>query len=122
MPKIVNPVFTHSHKENKSGQKINQNNKNFNEILRQQLKSDLNITRHAQNRIENRGINIDTATAHRLDKAMDALKQKGGKGSLLLSDDVAYVVNPQTKTVITAVDKSSLKEKVFTNIDSAMLI
>lgn len=53
---------------------------------------------------------------------MDKLQQKGSKDSLLLVDDVAYVVNPQNKTIITAVDKTELKDKIFTNIDSAMLL
>jgi hypothetical protein len=31
------------------------------------------------------------------------------------------VVAPQTKTVITAVDRAQMKEQVFTNIDTAVL-
>jgi flagellar operon protein len=37
-------------------------------------------------------------------------------------DDVALVVSIKNRTVITAVDKASLKENVFTNIDSAVVV
>jgi flagellar operon protein len=37
-------------------------------------------------------------------------------------DDVALVVSIKNKTVITAVDKSMLKDNVFTNIDSAIVV
>ena len=37
-------------------------------------------------------------------------------------DDVALVVSIKNRTVITAVDKDHLKENVFTNIDSAVIV
>jgi flagellar operon protein len=37
-------------------------------------------------------------------------------------DDVALVVSVRNRTVITAVDQQSLKENVFTNIDSAVIV
>jgi flagellar operon protein len=47
---------------------------------------------------------------------------KGAKESLVLVDEAALVVSIKNKTVITAVDKSALKDNVFTNIDSAIIV
>ena len=47
---------------------------------------------------------------------------KGAKESLILMDQLALVVSVKNRTVITAVDGASLKDNVFTNIDSAVII
>lgn len=47
---------------------------------------------------------------------------KGAKESLVLVDNAALVVSIKNRTVITAVDKDSLKDNVFTNIDSAVVV
>jgi len=46
--------------------------------------------------------------------------RKGSKDSLVLIDDIAFVVNVRNRTVITAVNSNELKENVFTNIDGAV--
>ena len=48
--------------------------------------------------------------------------EKGAKQSLFMLRDVAMVVSIKNRTVITAVDRDSMKENVFTNIDSAAVI
>ena len=40
----------------------------------------------------------------------------------MLMDKAALVVSVPNRTVITAVDKAALKENIFTNIDSAMIL
>ena len=47
---------------------------------------------------------------------------KGAKDSLFLMDKTALVVSVANRTVITAVAKDALKENIFTNIDSAMIL
>ena len=47
---------------------------------------------------------------------------KGARSSLLVMKDVALIVSVTNRTVITAVDGSSLKDNVFTNIDSAVIV
>ena len=53
---------------------------------------------------------------------VDRAAAKGAKESLVMIDDVALVVSVKNRTVITAVDKAQLKENVFTNIDSAVIV
>lgn len=58
----------------------------------------------------------------RLEGAVQKAAAKGAKESLILMDNVAYVVSVVNQKVITAVDQMSMKENVFTNIDSAILL
>ena len=41
---------------------------------------------------------------------------------MILMDNLALVVSIKNNTVITAVDEQNLKENVFTNIDSAVIV
>ena len=52
----------------------------------------------------------------------DKAAAKGSKQSLFMMRDTAMVVSIANRTVITAVDQQSMKDNVFTNIDSAAVI
>jgi len=52
---------------------------------------------------------------------VEKARQKGGRETLILLGDVALVVSVVNRTVITAIDGESLKENVFTQIDSAVI-
>jgi flagellar operon protein len=54
--------------------------------------------------------------------AMDQIAEKGGKESLLVTQDAAFVVSVENRTIITVMDQSELRDNVFTKIDSAMLL
>ncbi|MBA1333858.1 MAG: hypothetical protein HPY66_0251 [Firmicutes bacterium] len=109
-----------------TGQKQNINQSNdisFKEAL-DAAKAQMNVTlsKHAQNRIGSRNINLDSSHIERLNRAIEKAREKGIRDTLVLMDDKAFVVNVRNTTVITAADKESLKEKVFTNIDGAVII
>lgn len=90
----------------------------FADILQDRLK----LSGHAQTRLESRNIELDKDAWDRVVSGVEKAAQKGAKESLVMVDDVALVVSIKNKTVITAVDKSSLKDNVFTNIDSAIVV
>jgi len=69
-----------------------------------------------------RGIDLNPEDLVKLQQAVDKAGQKGSRESLILSDKGAFVVSVKNNTVITAVDKESLKDNVFTNIDSTVWI
>jgi flagellar operon protein len=79
------------------------------------------LSGHAKARIERRGIQLDPATLNRLQNGVDRAAAKGSRESVVLVDDVAFVVSVKSRTVITAVDRDSMRDHVFTNIDSAVL-
>ncbi len=57
----------------------------------------------------------------RLEAAVEKAGQKGGKESLILLDDLAFVVSVKNRTVITAVGADRMADNVFTNIDSVVI-
>lgn len=79
------------------------------------------LSSHAQKRLAARDIRLDAPEAKRLAEAVDRAQQKGSQDSLILMDDLAFIVDVQRRTVVTAVDSNSQKEGVFTNIDSVVL-
>jgi len=98
-----------------------QNLPNFNDILATTIKPEKEIvfSAHAQKRIDARNINVDM---ERLETGLEQVSKKGSRNSLLLMDNDAFLVNVKNKTVITAVDQQSMKNNVFTNIDSVAIV
>jgi flagellar operon protein len=90
----------------------------FNAILADRLK----LSGHAQTRLESRDIQLDAQAWERVMQGVEKAAQKGAKESLVMVDDVALIVSVKNRTVITAVEQSQLKENVFTNIDSAVIV
>ena len=83
---------------------------------------ELKFSAHAQARLASRGIELSPQDLVRMQEAVNKARDKGSKESLILSDHAAFVVSVKNNTVITAVDRAAMKENVFTNIDSTILI
>ncbi len=81
----------------------------------------LRFSAHAQTRIQSRQIQMGAAEMQRVEAAVQKAAGKGARESLVLLDQTALVVSVPNRTVITVVDKDSLKQNVFTNIDSAVI-
>ena len=82
----------------------------------------LKFSAHALQRLESRNIKLTPDDVARMNVMADKAAAKGAKQSLFMMNDVAMVVSIKNRTVITAVDQDSMKENVFTNIDSAAII
>ncbi|MEK7768026.1 MAG: TIGR02530 family flagellar biosynthesis protein [bacterium] len=99
--------------------------KPFAEVLQQQLlqtREGVKFSAHAQERLRLRSIELSQADLAGIDDAVKRAAAKGARESLVLSDKAAFVVSVRNRTVITVVDAASMKENVFTNIDSAVLL
>ena len=81
----------------------------------------IHFSNHAIARLQKRNIDISKEDLQRITNAVDKASAKGSKESLVLLDDLALVVSIANKTVVTAMDKTSMKEQVITNIDSAVI-
>lgn len=94
----------------------------FNNLLQQKLKnSALKFSAHAQKRLTTNGVSMNDNQMLKLEQAVAKAEQKGCKESLIVINDMAFVVSVNNKTVITAVDQGRMKDNVFTNIDSAVI-
>lgn len=87
------------------------------------LKTDsLRFSKHADLRLKQRDITLTDEQLARLSEGTQKACLKGIKESLVLLDDMAFIVNTQNKTVVTAMDKNMNDENIFTNIDGAVII
>lgn len=82
----------------------------------------LRFSAHAMQRLQSRNITLTGDDVARMNAMADKAAAKGAKQSLFILRDTAMVVSIKNRTVITAVDQDSMKENVFTNIDSAAII
>jgi len=80
------------------------------------------FSNHAVERMVSRGISFSPQDMQRINEAVDKAAAKGSKDSLLLMDDSALIVSVKNKTVVTVMDKATMKENVFTNIDSTIVM
>jgi flagellar operon protein len=82
----------------------------------------LKFSAHAMQRLQSRNISLTSDDVTKMSAMADKAAQKGANTSLFLVRDTALVVSIKNRTVITAVDSDSMKDNVFTNIDSAAII
>jgi len=99
----------------------------FRSVLEQTAQStpgtaELRFSAHAMQRLQSRNITLTSDDVSRMNAMADKAAAKGAKQSLFIVRDTAMVVSIKNRTVITAVDQDSMKENVFTNIDSAAII
>lgn len=80
------------------------------------------LSTHARARVKSRNIHLTDDMVTKLDKALKNAEQKGAQDTLVLLSDLAFIVNVPHKTVVTAMDGKSIRENVFTNIDSTVIV
>ena len=94
----------------------------FNDELRRASDSgELKFSRHAVGRLIKRGISLSKTQLGKLQEAVNRAESKGSRDSLVLLNDLAFVVSIKSKTVLTAMQIGKMKESVFTNIDSTVI-
>jgi flagellar operon protein len=81
----------------------------------------LKFSNHAQKRLETRDITLTDEGLARLSSAVDKAEKRGGRESLVLMDEMAFIVNVRDRVVVTAMDANQRGEGVFTQIDSVVL-
>jgi flagellar operon protein len=81
----------------------------------------LRFSKHAMERVQRRGIQLDSSTLGRLQEGVGRAAGKGSRDSVVLVDGTAFVVSVNNRTVLTAVGSEHMHEQVFTNIDSAVI-
>jgi flagellar operon protein len=79
------------------------------------------FSRHALERVNRRGIQLDQSTLQRLTGGVSRAATKGSRAAVVFVDNTAFVVSVPNNTVVTAVGSEHMREHVFTNIDSAVI-
>ncbi|MBD5544354.1 MAG: flagellar protein [Lachnospiraceae bacterium] len=83
---------------------------------------DLRFSKHAASRLQNRNIDLTEGQLKRLAEGTSKAGEKGIKESLVLVDDLAFIVNIKNNTVITAMNQGETDNHIFTNIDGAVIM
>lgn len=100
----------------------------FGAMLQQQLQQaqpaqqPLNFSKHALTRVEERGIELTPELMDKLAGSIGRASEKGAVNILALGGEQAFIINVPHSRVITTISQDEMKEKIFTNIDAAVLL
>jgi flagellar operon protein len=100
----------------------------FKEVLEQKTSQEtgqtgeLKFSKHASGRLNDRGIELSDEQMERLNDGVRKAGQKGIKDSLVIVDELAFIVNVPNNTVVTAMDSTETQDNVFTNINGAVIM
>lgn len=88
---------------------------------RTQASDGLTFSKHLNERINRRSIDLSPEKLDRLSQAVDKAAEKGSRESVVLLDNLALLVSVSNRTVLTAIETEKMKSGVFTNIDSVVV-
>lgn len=97
----------------------------FDQVLQQKLQqtqNQLQFSKHSQERIQQRGIEVTEDLLVQMNEAADSARQKGAKDVVMITQQAAFVVSVANNTVITAMNGNEMKQNIFTKIDGAVLL
>ena len=102
----------------------------FRKIFQKEIRQGqgLRFSAHASDRLTSRDIQLTPEALDRLTESVDRAAAKGARDALVFmpgasrTEDLALVVSVTNRTVVTAMDGEHIKESVFTNIDSALVV
>lgn len=79
----------------------------------------IRFSKHANDRLAYRNIDLSKEQMDRLEHGTNKAREKGIQESLVMVDDLAFIVNVKNNVVVTAVNDT--EDAVFTNIDGAVI-
>ncbi len=95
---------------------------NFQELLRAGAKEGLNFSKHAAKRLDERGIHMDNTLMDNLEHVVEEARKKGARDVAVIGSQGIFIVNVPNNVVVTTMTQNDLKDKIFTNIDSAVFM
>ncbi|MDD3051338.1 MAG: flagellar protein [Candidatus Cloacimonetes bacterium] len=123
-PIPIQPDPIYENRQNQKNQQVQGETRSFSDLLKEKIgiNDSLHFSAHASQRLQQRNILLSESDHLKLTQAVDKIAEKGGRESLIVMNEVSYLVNVPNRTVITAMDLESAKDNVFTNIDSTMIL
>lgn len=97
----------------------------FEDIWKQktgEISEELKFSKHAASRMADRNLTLSKNQLSRLNEGAKKAGEKGIKESLVMVDQLAFIVNVPNNTVITAMEQSQTNDNIFTNIDGAVIM
>ena len=93
----------------------------FQQVLKEKL-APIKFSGHAQQRLSQASRVLSPSEVSAVEQAVSKAAAKGARESLVLMNDLALVVSVANRTVVTAVTEARMRDSVFTQIDSAVII
>ena len=120
-------VYLQNGKRTSPQSQVNEQELSFRQILKQASEQSIeteNVTfsKHANERLASRNINLDEGQIERLNRGILQAKEKSINESLVMMDNIAFIVNIKNNTVVTAMDQTTNDSNIFTNIDGAVIV
>lgn len=112
-------------KSSKGAKAVNSQGLTFEDVWKEktsQFETGLRFSKHATNRLADRSITLSDNQINRLSEGARKAGEKGIKESLVMVDQIAFIVNVPNQTVITAMDRTETNGNIFTNIDGAVIM
>lgn len=96
----------------------------FAEALKEQYGSTTGVqfSKHAIKRMESRGVVMTQGLMDRLNQAVGKARSKGSRNVAVIGRENAFIVNVPNNSVITTMTENEMRENIFTNIDSAVIM
>lgn len=98
----------------------------FESLIKEKLntegRGELQFSKHAQKRATERGIDVSSDMLDRLNEAVDKAREKGAKDIAVIGRNEAFIVNVPNNVVVTTIAGKEMKDSIFTNIDSAVIL
>lgn len=98
------------------------NQTDFKTLLQEKASVGLNFSKHAARRMNERGIAVDSQLMSNLEHAVEDARRKGARDVAIIGQQGIFIVNVPNNTVVTTMSQDDMRERVFTNIDSAVLM
>lgn len=86
-----------------------------------QTNNKLTISKHAQQRLNQRNIQISPDNWAKIEQKVSEAKKMGVTDSLVLLPNAALIVSAKNQTVITALDREEASSQIFTNINGTIV-
>lgn len=96
----------------------------FGNLLQQEISKQKSVqfSKHAAQRVQERGIEMTDSLLENLNGAIAKAKAKGARDVVVIGEKGAFIVNVPNNIVVTTMSEREMKENIFTNIDSAVLM
>ena len=96
----------------------------FEKLLQQQLqqKEEIQFSKHAKERIDQRGIEVTPSLMNDLSNAVAKAKEKGAKDVVIIGPKEVFIVNIPNNIVVTTMSENEMKNNIFTKIDIAVIL
>ena len=118
-------VFLQGSKKSDQKAQINEQGFTFQQIFQhasEQHSDSVTFSKHANERLASRNINLDANQMERLNKGVMQAKEKSINESRVMLDNVTVIVNIKNNTLVTAMDQTTNDSNIFTNIDGAVIV